>query len=230
MALEFTEASPMAEDPPGVDQDQVREALLAHPSWLRDDPELLGELGLRLDAANLVDFGPVALSRVSAAHERESSERRRLEAMAQANYVAQAQTHAAVVDVLAARDLAELALRVDEMARQRFGLAVGALALEGGETPDGWRTLVEGQTDLLMGPAGEERLGRVPTAAGLFGAFAPMIQSVALARLDLWEGESAGVLAFGSIDADAFAPDMGPELVAFLARVVEATASRFPRP
>lgn len=213
-----------------IEPDLVREALLANPEWLRDDPQLLAALGLRLDAANIVDFGPVALSRVSAAHARESSERRRLEAMAEANYTAQTQTHGAVVDVLGARDLRELAARVDEMARLRFGLAVGSLALEGGETPDGWLTLVEGQTDLLMGPGRAARLGPTPTAAGLFGPFGPMIGSVALVRLALWEPAYTGILAFGSIDSDAFAEDMGPDLVMFLARVVERTAERWPRP
>jgi hypothetical protein len=36
------------------------------------------------------------------------------------------------------------------------------------------------------------------------------------------------VLAFGSPDPEGFTPDMGTELVAFLARVVERTAERWP--
>ena len=103
-----------------ADPEFFRGLLRGNADWLRNDPELLADLGLRLDAANIVDFGPVALSRVSAAHERESSERKRLEAMAQANFAAQTQTHAAVIDVLRADSLESLADRVDELARLRF--------------------------------------------------------------------------------------------------------------
>jgi uncharacterized protein YigA (DUF484 family) len=231
MALDMNnEMNKAPESIDAIDRRFVRDALAIHPEWLRDDPQLLSDLGLRLDAANIVDFGPVALSRVSAAWSRESSERQRLEAMAQANFAAQTQTHAAVIDVLKAASLAELAQSVDELARARFGLALGALALEGGDTPPGWFTLVEGQAALLLGDTRPTRLGRVPTAAGLFGVQAPMIESVALARLTLWRPERRGVMAFGSIDPDAFTPDMGSELVTFLARVIEQTAERWPRP
>ena len=228
MAVESGEASATCHLPAQADRALMREALLANPSWLRDDPPLLAELGLRLDAANIVDFGPVALSRVSAAHQRESSERKRLEAMARANFAAQTQTHAAVVDVLAAGGLADLARRVDRLARRRFGLAVGSLAVEGDSTPDGWITLVEGQCDLILGAGRSARLGRVPTAAGLFGAHAPLIGSVALARLSIWNPGRHAVMAFGSADEEAFTPDMGAELVMFLARVVERTAQQWP--
>jgi uncharacterized protein YigA (DUF484 family) len=188
---------------------------------------LLADLGLRLDAANVVDFGPVALSRVSAARERESTARRRLEAMAQANFAAQAQTHAAVIDVLDACSLPDLAARVDQLARNRFDLIVGALAIEGGESPEGWIPLVEGQADLILGVGRSARLGCLPTAAGLFGPHAPDIASAALARLSLPNTDRQGVIAFGSADPDAFTPDMGAELVTFLARVVERTAHRW---
>ena len=230
MALDSMEASTTTAQPTPEDRDAVRDALLANPGWLRDDPQLLVELGLRLDAANIVDFGPVALSRVSAAHQRESSERKRLEAMAQANYAAQTQTHAAITDVLDAVSLADLAHRVDQLAQLRFGLAIGALALEGGETPEGWLTLVGGQGDLILGDEQVARMGRVPTAAGLFGSCAPLIESVALTRLTMWDPQRQGIMAFGSTDPDAFTAEMGAELVTFLARIVEHTAQRWPRP
>ena len=150
--------------------------------------------------------------------------------MAQANFAAQTQTHAAVIDVLNAGSLGELADRVDELARLRFGLTIGALALEGGDTPPGWFTLVEGQATLLLGECRPARLGRIPTAAGLFGVHAPMIESVALTRLSLWEPARQGVMAFGAADAEAFTDDMGTELLTFLAKVIERTVERWPRP
>jgi uncharacterized protein YigA (DUF484 family) len=230
MSMDLIEADGMISSPGRDDRETVRDALLANSEWLRNDPQLLADLGLRLDAANIVDFGPVALSRVSAAHQRESSERMRLETMARANYAAQTQTHAAVTDVLQADSLADLALRVDQLARQRFGLVMGSLALEGDGTPAGWLTLVEGQSDLLLGDGNAARMGRIPTAAGLFGMHAPQIQSVALTRLALWNPMREGVMAFGSIDSEAFTPEMGSELVTFLGRIVEHTAQRWPNP
>lgn len=51
---------------------------------------------------------------------------------------------------------------------------------------------------------------------------------MAMVRLAIWEPARIGVLAFGSDDPEGFTPDMGSELVAFLARVVERTAERWP--
>ena len=51
---------------------------------------------------------------------------------------------------------------------------------------------------------------------------------MAMVRVAFWEPGREGVLAFGSPDAKGFTADMGAELVAFLARVVERTAERWP--
>jgi uncharacterized protein YigA (DUF484 family) len=225
------DATRTAVDADTFDIDGVKNHLRANPALIREDPALLGELGLRLDVANLVEFGPVALSRITAAHLRESSERKRLEAVAQANYLAQAQTHAAVIDLLEARNLADLARRIDELSRLRFGLATGVLALEGpGGVPAGWRAFIEGQVDLILGPRRLALMGHLPTALGLFGEMAPQIASVALIRMAIWEPARQGVIAFGSADPEAFSDDMGPDLVTFLARVTERTAERWPAP
>jgi len=209
----------------------LRELLLDRADWLRQDASLLAELGLRPDVANMVEFGPIALSRVNEAHRRESGERRRLEAVARANYAAQAQTHAAVIDLLEAESLTDLARRIDELARLRFGLAAGAIAVENLETPPGgWVALVDGQVDLILGSHKLARLGHCPTAVGLFGNLAPEIGSAALLRLSIWTPSRQGVIAFGAADPAAFSPEMGAELVTFLARVVERTAERWPAP
>jgi uncharacterized protein YigA (DUF484 family) len=202
---------------------------MPHAAWLRGEAELLHDLGLRPEADNVVEFGPIALSRVSEAHRRESDERRRLEAVARANYAAQAQTHAAVIDLMDSVSLEDMALRLDELARVRFGLAIGAIAVEGA-APPGWTPLVEGQVDAILGSHRLSRLGRCPIAAGLFGAVAPQIGSAAILRLQLWRPERRGVIAFGAFDPTAFTADMGAELVTFLARVVERTAERWPTP
>lgn len=212
-----------------VDADSVRAFLRTQPQFLRQDEDLLGELGLKVDAANVLDFGPAALAKVAAAHKREALARQAIEANARANYSAQAQTHAAVIDMLDARNHSDLARRVDELSVLRFGLAAGVIALEGpNRVPAGWRALAEGQADMLVGDAPIARMGFFAPALPLFGDKAELIRSMALVRMAIWEPRREAVLAFGSTDPEAFMPDMGTELVNFLGRVVERTAERWP--
>jgi len=207
----------------------VRRFLSDNPDFLREDDGLLGELGLKVAAGNVVDFGPAVMARVHAAHQREATQRQQVEETARANFSAQAQTHGAVVDLLDSRNHSDLARRVDELAQNRFGLAAGVIALEADQPPAGWRMLVEGQVDMILG--GQQRLARMgfaPTALGLFDERGETIKSMAMVRMALWEPSRQALLAFGSTDELGFTEDMGTELVAFLARVVERTAERWP--
>jgi hypothetical protein len=205
----------------------VRALFRAHRDVVLADRDLLAELGLRLDAANIVDFGPVALSRATAAHARESNHRKRLEAITRANFAAQTRTNASVIDLIEATDHDDLARRVDIIARLQFGLLAGIVALEAPDgAPCGWRALAEGQVDMILGRQNTVRMGLAPTASGLFAELAPIIGSVALVRLTV--GPNQGVLAFAGAEGDAFTADMGADLVTFLARVVERTAARWP--
>jgi uncharacterized protein YigA (DUF484 family) len=208
----------------------VRRFLSDNPEFLTGDDGLLDELGLKVAGGNVVEFAPAAMARVHAAHQREATQRQHVEETARANFSAQAQTHGAVVDLLDARNHSDLARRVDELAQQRFGLTAGVIALEtDGHPPGGWKMLVEGQVDMILG--GSQRLARMgfaPTALGLFGERAEAVKSMAMVRMAIWEPSRQGVLAFGSTEADGFTEDMGTELVAFLARVVERTAERWP--
>jgi uncharacterized protein YigA (DUF484 family) len=208
----------------------VRRFLSDNPQFLTGDHGLLDELGLKVAVGNVVDFGPAVMARVHAAHQREATQRQHIEETARANFSAQAQTHGAVVDVLDARNHSDLARRVDELAQQRFGLAAGVIALETeGRPPAGWKMLVEGQVDMILGgPQRLARMGFAPTALGLFGERGDAVKSMAMVRMAIWEPSRQGLLAFGSTDAESFTEDMGAELVAFLARVVERTAERWP--
>lgn len=208
----------------------VRRFLSDNPQFLTGDLGLLAELGLKVAHGNVVDFGPAALARVHAAHQREARARSEIEETARANFSAQAQTHGAVVDVLDARNHSDLARRVDELARSRFGLSAGVIALENdARAPAGWKRLVEGQVDMILGgPQRLARMGLAPVSHGLFDERAGEIASVALVRMAIWEPSRQGLLAFGAADPEGFTEDMGAELVAFLARVVERTAERWP--
>lgn len=203
--------------------------LSEHPHRLREDEALLEELGLRLRGDKVVDFGPAALARLKQAKSAEKQARVQLEATARANFAAQAQAHAAVVDILESRNNSDLARRLDEIAQLRFGLVTGVVAIEGeGSTPAGWRELAPGFTDTLLGPNGLARMGQTPHTELLFSQQAEAVRSVAMVRVAIWSPARQGVLAFGSPDPEGFTPQMGAELVAFLARVVERTAERWP--
>ena len=200
--------------------------LREHPDFIRNDAGLLEELNLRLRTENVVDFGPAALARLSEARAREADARVHLEALAQANFNAQAQAHAAVIDILDSRNHSDLARRLDEIAQLRFGLVSGVIALETpGSVPAGWRTLAPGMTDGVL-DGRVARMGQSPHTELLFSQLAEGVRSCAMVRLAV--GPREGVLAFGAPDKGAFTPDMGAELIAFLARVVERTAERWP--
>ena len=73
----------------------VRDLLKRRPEFVREDPELMQALGLRIDASNVIDSRP---RRAGARFEKAQpagvrSVRRHLEAVARANFDAQAQTH-----------------------------------------------------------------------------------------------------------------------------------------
>ncbi len=228
-ANETGQAQARGDGESGLGWHDVRALLKADPEQIRCDAELLNDLGLRIHAANVVDFIPPALARRALAQAPDLAMRRELEAIAKANYAAQAQAHAAVLELLEARNHADLARRVEEAARLRFGLVAGVLALEQpGRTPAGWRRLGKGMTDALLGPEGLGRMGIPLQAEVLFGEAAAEVQSAAMVRLAIWAPARQGLLAFGSRDAEGFTGDMGCELVAFLARVVERTAERWP--
>jgi len=209
----------------------IRAFLKGRPDFLREDPELMAALGVRPGAPNVVDFGPEALSRVARAHRAESTVRQRLEATARDNFEAQGRTHEAVLELIGARCHADLALKLDDLARDLFGLVTAVIALEGPERPPaGWRALAEGQVDMTVGEGRAARLGVLPTALGLFGPTAASVGSAALVRLSIGDPVRAGVLAFGAESPEAFSADMGHELIDFIARVVERTAERWALP
>ncbi len=225
------EAEALGEASPEVWAD-LRAQIVSHRDELRGDQALLDTLGLKITAPNVVEFLPAALARLEAAHAREMTARQEIEALARANFQAQAETHALIIDLLESRNNTDLARRVNQAAQERFGLAGGLIAAEvpdqGGSAPAGWKSLPEGLVDLLIGGDRQTKLGPCHAARDLFDDVTAPVQSCALIRICLWSHERQGMLAFGSADPNGFTADMGPELVAFLANVVERTAARWP--
>ena len=212
----------------------IRAWLQANPQTLLDDRSLLEEIGLKPHGRNVVEFGRAALTKLEAAAEREADARQRIEAVARANFAAQTQTHVAALDLMEARNPSDLARRLDAVAQGRFGLSGAAIALEKpGTVPFGWKSLEAGGVDKLLGEHGLTWLGPNFDGLGLFGATEDEVKSVALIRMaPVFPGDEPGarpaLCAFGSPEEDGFTPTMGCELVAFIARMVERTAERWP--
>ncbi|HZW15138.1 MAG TPA: DUF484 family protein [Brevundimonas sp.] len=213
---------------------EIRAWLQANPQTLLDDRSLLEEIGLKPHGRNVVEFGRAALTRLEAAAEREADARKRIEAVARANFAAQTQTHVAALDLMEARSPSDLARRLDGVAQGRFGLTGAVVALEKpGGVPFGWKSLEAGHVGKLLGDDGLTWLGPNFDGLDLFGAADDQVKSVALIRMaPLFPGDEPparpALCAFGSPDEDGFTPTMGCELVAFIARVVERTAERWP--
>ena len=213
---------------PSTEAEDIKTALRAQPELLHADPDLLSALGLRVDAANVVDFGPAALAKVKQAGARDAAARKAIESLARANFTAQAQTHGAVLDLLEARNPSDLGRRMDELATLRFGLVGAVTALEEpGRVPAGWIALQAGGVDSLLGGNRMARLGVLKNAFPLFGDRAAVVRSVALARIGPWSPQRVGVIAFGSPDPEGFTPQMGSDLIGFLARVAERIVERW---
>ena len=217
----------------GLHWPEVRAWLNAHPDRLLDDRTLLEELGLRATGRNVVDFGRAALTRLEAVVQREAGARKQIEEIARANFAAQTQTHVSALDLMEATSHSELSRQLDATSQARFGLAGGAIAIEKpGAVPFGWKALEPGRVDALLGDDGLEWLGPNFTGLSLFGPSEGDVASVALVRMNLRLPDAAApraaLCAFGSGEEDGFTPAMGCELVAFVARVVERMAERWP--
>ena len=211
------------------DWQTVRRLLIDHAADIARDKALLDDLGLQPKARHLIDFGPAALARLEARALKDFDVRRQLEMTAKANFDAQNQTHGLVLALMEARNHADLARRLNEESRARFGLIAATIALEDtAPIPLGWQALDDGGVDYIIGETGLSLLGPEGVCRALFGDEVRRIRSAAVLRIALWREGRPGLVAFGSHDFDGFSENMGAELVAFVARIVERVAERWP--
>ncbi|ESQ85775.1 hypothetical protein AEAC466_00960 [Asticcacaulis sp. AC466] len=207
----------------------LRRHLIDHADDIVRDKALLEALGLQPKSRHLIDFGPAALSRLEARALKDFDVRRQLEMTAKANFDAQSQTHGLCLALMEARNHSDLARRLQEEARNRFGLVAATLSLEDtAPVPLGWKTLDYGGVDYIIGETGLSLLGPDAVCRVLFDDDVKRVKSAAVLRIALWREGRPGLVAFGSSDYDGFSPEMGAELVAFVARVVERVADRWP--
>ena len=211
------------------DWQALRRHLVKHADAIARDTALLEALGLQAKSRHLIDFGPAALSRLEQRALKDFDVRRQLEITAKANFDAQSQTHGLILSLLESRNHSDLARRLNEEARERFGLVAATIALEDtAPVPLGWKTLDYGGVDYIIGENGLSLLGPDGVCRVLFDDDVKRVKSAAVLRIALWREGRPGLVAFGSSDFEGFSPEMGAELVAFVARVAERVAERWP--
>ena len=208
---------------------EILAILEANPERLRHDLRLLDKLGLMVKSKHLIDFGPASLARLEARAMQNLNAKHDIESTARAHYDAQTQTHELVLNLMDSRNLSDLAGRFEREVQARFGLAAGRLCLEDyGPVPGGWMALDDGGVEFILGEGADHLLGEEAVRPVIFGGETPDILSAALIPIHLDGGERPGLVAFGSVGRFGFTPEMGIELIAFIARMVEKVANRWP--
>jgi uncharacterized protein YigA (DUF484 family) len=141
-----------------------------------------------------------------------------------ANLLIQDRTHAAVLTMLEATDVASLIRFINGELGPHLGVERAAVGIEihpNGVYVDGLRALPPGEIDRLLGEGNIVALKRSCDGEDvLFGEHAAHVRSAALLRLSLAPVAPDGILAFGARSEGAFHPRQGTELIRFLARIV----------
>lgn len=213
--------------------EQVALFLRNNPDFLLVQPDLLHDLAapLRWTGDKIVDFqrfmvdmlrGELAGIRDCASAVIETSRN---------NMSIQAQTHAAVLALVAAHDMEELVRVVSEDLPDLLDVDTAVLAFEPMPAVDKAVSaicpLAEGDVDALLGPGRDSRLMSILGDEDLlFAGSDQPIRSAALARVNLGEDGVPGLLALGSFNAQFFQPGQGTDLLMFLARIVEVCLPR----
>lgn len=226
----------------------LRAMIMADPALILGDQELMRAL-LRADRGtagrNVVDLRSVLVERLEERLDRLEDTHREVLAAAYDNVAGTNQVHRACLALLDAEDFAQflramtrdiagiLAVDVVRLGLEAPGAEPGAGLGPAGALQHVVVALPEGGVDAYV-TRGRGVIARTVTLrrldgapAEVYGEHGPRILSEAALRLDLGAGNRAGLLAFGSFDADRFHADQGPDLLGFFTGVFERSLRRF---
>jgi uncharacterized protein YigA (DUF484 family) len=217
---------------------QVADHLRGHPDFLVRHPELAASLAPPSRwprAGKVVDLQAFMIERMREDMDQVRSDAEQVFATIRSNVGTQNRTHRAVLDLLAAEDMAALAQVVGDDLAPMLDVDVATLAFEESETP---LPVLAGSCCLRV-PAGtvDRVLGGADRTCALteqvqgdpvvFGDGAGLVLSSAVVRLSPGGRCPPGLLALGSRHAQTFHTGQGTELVVFLARVLAQCVRRF---
>lgn len=218
---------------------QVAAYLRRHGDFLLRHPDLVMALSPPsrwAEAGSVVDMQAFMIERLKEEVNRIKGAAEDLILTSRSNMNTQNRTHQAVLVLMEADSLAELAQAVADDLPPILDVDIATLCFERDDHQPlpvlqvpGVFALPTGSVDLLMG--GPERHcalhEEMPGDPALFGGGAGLVASSALVRLSPGGICPEGVLALGSRHGCTFHAGQGTELISFLARVIELCLRRF---
>lgn len=220
---------------------EVREYLLTHPGFLAKNPEILEQQALPAregtDGNRVVDFQRALVDRLRRDNAKLRDFQSEVLTAARANVSAQGLVHEAILLMLEAESFEHLIHAITLDLAPLLGIDVVTLCVETLEiSPErpplqNFYLVPPGTVDAFIDPAKTVRLiAEAPEDSLIFGPATPLVQSQALARLDIGGESPLGLLALGSRDATKYEPGQGSELLGFLAAAVERLIRLWLRP
>jgi len=212
-----------------ISEEDVRLYLKNNPGFLKDNGDLLHDL-LPPDREqthdNVADFQKIMLARLQEDIAELKEYQDTLIAASRNNMSTQLQVHEAVLAILDAEDINHVGHVVTQDWPDMLSVDVISLCFQKGKAAnsldvEGTRLVSKKIIDNLMGHDDACLLrGNDNASEEIFGPATNLIQAEALVRLQATDVSPAGILAFGSRNADMFAPGQGTELLRFLEAVL----------
>jgi len=209
----------------------VKTFLLNNPSFVMEDMDLIQALAAPVAATgdNVLDLQRVMIERLQ--HKVRSLRDIQAELIdaASINALTRDRVHAAVLQLMEAKNFEELIAYITEPSGLAAALDLDTVALAIESRADapglgvrGLRILESGGTDRAIGSDRAHHLsGDIEPNPGLYGPSAPHVRSEALVRLTFSKTTPPGMLALGSAHPDQFHQAQAADLLEFLGRVVE---------
>lgn len=223
---------------PLPDERQVVAYLQAHPDFLVRHPDMLLSLSPPSRWAEddgVLDMQVFMIERLRDEVERVRGAAEHLIHTSRSNMSIQTRTHRAVLSILDADTMAELAEAISDDLPALLDVDVATLCFEEAEGPlpelvvAGVLSLPTGSVGRIMG--GPDRdcalMEEMPGDPALFGGGAGLVQSSAVVRVSAGGRSPEGAMALGSRHERTFHAGQATELITFLARVVEISVRRF---
>jgi len=225
-------------------QEEWRKKVLADPSLLLDDPEVMRALVVTSERAmggNVVDLRAMAMERLESRLDRLEETHRAVIAAAYENLASTNQIHRALLRLLEAERFENFVLDLGGEVAEILRVDSLMLVLESsdgeskglGPLDDVLKVKAPGYVDAYMS-AGRPAPARpivlrqgTPPDNNPYGEKALDLHSEALMRLDLGKGGLPGMLAMGAEDPHRFKSGQGTDLIAFFTGVFERALRRW---
>lgn len=211
--------------------EQVRDYLLDHPAFFPENSDILRALTPeeRYQESQVVDLNQFMVERLRDDVGRLQGTQGDIIDASRANLRAQTEVHEAVLAILAADSFERMIAIITSDIADILHIDVVSICVEAANSdPIGQvgraavYVLPQGAIDKAIGE-GETfmlQVGRPPDHA-VFGPASGVVESFALARMDISVKTPIGLLALGSRDEEKFANGQGTELLRFLIGVIE---------